>query len=67
MIEELYHLYIFQKKIIKRANELWDRLPEDEKDFFEDLKLTHTILEEKNPEYLQRYERELNGTSLLPE
>lgn len=63
MNDMVYDLYVFGKKMLKLTEEIWSILPEDEKSFFSDLKLTHVLIEEKKPEYLERYKRELSSTS----
>ncbi len=59
--EPVYQLYVLGKKMVKLVEDKWDELPDEEKNFFSDLKLSHVIFEEKKPEYLERYKREIVG------
>ncbi len=57
MNEELYQMYKEQKSLVN--NPQWAKTP-TEKDVLADMKPNLVVMEEKRPEYKERYEREQN-------
>ena len=58
MIEAIYKIYKQQRSMIAETD--WAVTP-DEKSLLGDMKLSHKLMDEKEPEYRERYEREHNG------
>ncbi len=55
---ELYRMYVEQKRLIRAAEACKNEHGDDELNLIADMKVSHAILDERNPEYPRRYQME---------
>lgn len=64
----VFRMYVESKKVVNKLEAEKNNLGQDELNLLADMKLSHTILEEQEPEYLRRYTMEQNmSSSFTPE